>query len=222
MAPAIVLPISHPPPEETSMAIDQDNCMDFRPPFVGYLGATINAGNVVVGHHLGLYKALAEGPATPAELAERTGTHPRYIAECLRGQAAGGYVVRDSAAAEETYSMTEEQAFALTSEDNPVYAPGAFVLALGPPKGEPRVTESFRTGSGVGWGEQDDDVFVGCEQFFRPGYIGNLTSGWIPALDGVEQKLQSGGSVADTGCGLGATSVLMAQAYPAAQVTGAG
>jgi ubiquinone/menaquinone biosynthesis C-methylase UbiE len=202
------------------MALDQDKFMDFLHHFVGDLGATINAGNVVVGHNLGLYKALAQGPATPAELAERTGTHPRYIAEWLRGQAAGGYVVRNPGDGEETYSMTEEQAFALTNADNPFYAPGAFVLALGALKAEPRVTESFRTGGGVGWGEQDHDVFVGCEQFFRPGYIGNLTSGWIPALDGVEEKLQAGASVADIGCGLGASSVLMGQSYPGTRIVG--
>ncbi len=202
------------------MALDQDKFMDFLHHFVGDLGATINAGNVVVGHNLGLYRALAEGPATPADLAERTGTHPRYIAEWLRGQAAGGYVVRDSSAEEETYSMTEEQAFALTSQDNPVYAPGAFVLALGSLKAEPRVTEAFRSGGGVGWAEQDHDVFVGCEQFFRPGYIGNLTTGWIPALEGVQAKLEEGGTVADLGCGHGASTLLMAEAFPLSRFTG--
>ena len=129
------------------MAIDQDKLMEFLHHFVGDLGATITAGNVVVGHRLGLYQALAEGPATPAELAERTGTHPRYVAEWLRGQAAGGYVVCDPGDAE-TYSMTEEQAFALTDPDGPVYVPGAFVLALGALKAEPRITEAFRTGGG--------------------------------------------------------------------------
>ena len=202
------------------MALDQDKFMDFLHRFVGDLGATMSAGNVVVGHHLGLYKALAQGPATPAELAARTGTHPRYVAEWLRGQAAGGYVVRDLAAEEETYSMTEEQAFALTSPDNPVYAPGAFVLALGSLRAEPRVVDAFRSGGGIGWGEQDGDVFVGCEQFFRPGYIGNLTTSWIPALAGVEEKLQAGATVADIGCGLGASSVLIAQHYPASRVSG--
>ena len=201
------------------MAIDQDRLMDLLHRFVGDLGATIGAGNVVVGHRLGLYGALAAGPATPSELAERTQTDPRYVTEWLRGQAAGGYVNRDDAA-EETYSMSEEQAFALTNPDNPLYLPGAFVLALGSLKAEHSITESVRSGAGFGWHEHDNDVFVGCEQFFRPGYIGNLTSSWIPALDGVEQKLQAGGTVADIGCGLGATSVLMAQAYPAAQVTG--
>jgi ubiquinone/menaquinone biosynthesis C-methylase UbiE len=120
---------------------------------------------------------------------------------------------------EETYSLTEEQALCLTSPDNPVYAPGAFVFALGTLKAEPRITEALRSGSGVGWHEHDADVFVGCEQFFRPGYHANLPT-WIAALDGVEQKLQSGASIADVGCGLGASSVLMAQNYPGARVTG--
>jgi 2-polyprenyl-3-methyl-5-hydroxy-6-metoxy-1,4-benzoquinol methylase len=202
------------------MAVDQDKFMDFLNKFVGDLGATMAAGNVVVGHHLGLYTALAEGPATPAELAGRTGTHPRYIAEWLRGQAAGGYVQRDASAAEETYSMTEEQAFGLAHPDNPVYAPGAFLLAIGSLRAEPRVVEAFRSGGGIGWNEQDGDVFVGCEQFFRPGYHANLTTSWIPALDGVEEKLRAGASVADIGCGLGASSVLMAEAYPNSRFTG--
>src|SRR3954453_9574722 len=116
--------------------------------------------------------------------------------------------------------MTEDQAFALTSPDNPVYAPGAFVLALGSLRAGPRVTEASRAGGGIGGNEQDHDVFIGCEQFFRPGYIGNLTTGWIPALDGVEDKLRAGATVADLGCGLGASSVLMGQASPAAQITG--
>jgi ubiquinone/menaquinone biosynthesis C-methylase UbiE len=201
------------------MAIDQDRLMDLVHRFVGDLGATMGAGNVVIGHRLGLFAALAEGPATPTELAERTQTDPRYITEWLRGQAAGGYVNRDDAP-EETYSMSEEQAFALTNPENPLYLPGAFVLALGSLKADHRITEAFRSGEGVGWHEHDGDVFVGCEQFFKPGYIGNLTTSWIPALDGVEAKLQAGGTVADTGCGLGATSVLMGAAYPASQITG--
>ena len=200
------------------MAVDQDKLMAFLGKFVGDLGATMAAGGVLIGERLGLYRALAGKPQTSQELADATGTDARYVDEWARGQAAGGYVQYDASSG--AYSMTEEQAFALTSEDNPVYAPGAFVLALGSLRAEPRVTEAFRSGGGIGWGEQDHDVFVGCEQFFRPGYIGNLTSGWIPALDGVEEKLRSGASVADIGCGLGASSVLMAQSYPAAQVTG--
>lgn len=201
------------------MAIDNDRLMEFLGRFVGDLGATMAAGNVVVGHRLGLYRALGEAPATAAELAERTGTHPRYVAEWLRGQAAGGYVERTATGDEESYSLTEEQALCLTSPDNPVYAPGAFLFALGTLKAEPRITEAVRTGTGVGWHEHDEDVFVGCEQFFRPGYLGNLDT-WIGSLEGVEQKLRTGIAVADVGCGLGASSVLMAQRWPASRVHG--
>lgn len=200
------------------MAVDQDKLMDFLHRFVGDLGATIAAGNVVVGHRLRLYKALAAGPATPAVLAERTDCDQRYITEWLRGQAAGGYVTCDPDG--ETYSLTEEQAFALANPDGGIYAPGAFVLALGALHAEPRVTEAFRTGEGIGWHEQDEDVLVGTEQFFRPGYIANLVSGWIPALDGVEDKLRRGAKVADVGCGLGASTVLMATEYPNSHIVG--
>ena len=166
------------------------SCNEFLGKFVTDLGATAAAGNVVIGHNLGLYKALAAAPATAEELAAATQTNPRYVAEWLRGQAAGGYVQYDPA--DDTYSMTEEQAFALTNPDGGVYAPGAFVLALGALKAVPRITEAFRTGAGMGWHEQDEDVFIGCEQFFRPGYIANLVPSWIPALDGVEDKLRAG------------------------------
>jgi ubiquinone/menaquinone biosynthesis C-methylase UbiE len=155
---------------------------------------------------------------TASELAERTRTSPRHIAEWLRGQAAGGYVEYD--AVSDTYSMTEEQTFALANPDGGVYAPGAFVLALGALRAEPQITEAFRTGAGLGWHEQDDDVFLGCEQFFRPGYIANLVPSWIPALDGVAGKLEAGAMVADLGCGLGASTILLAQQYPNSQFTG--
>jgi ubiquinone/menaquinone biosynthesis C-methylase UbiE len=200
------------------MAVDQDKLMEFLGKFVGDLGATVAAGNVVVGHHLGLYRALAEGPATADELARRAKCHPRYIGEWLRGQAAGGYVSVDLDT--ETYSLTEEQAFALADPDSAVYMPGAFLLALGALRAEPRVTEAFRTGAGIGWHEQDEDVFVGCEQFFRPGYIANLVPAWIPSLDGVAAKLEAGARVADVGCGLGSSTVLLAEAYPNTHVTG--
>ena len=200
------------------MAIDNDKLQDILHKFVGDLGATVAAGSVVIGHNLGLYKALAGKPATAEELAARTHTNPRYVAEWLRGQAAGGYVQYDAAA--DSYSMTEEQAFILTDPEGAVYAPGAFVLALGALKAEPRITEAFRTGAGMGWHEHDDDVFIGCEQFFRPGYIANLVPSWIPALDGVQDKLQTGAKVADIGCGLGASTILLAKEYPSSHFTG--
>ncbi len=172
------------------MAVDNDRLMEFLGRFVGDLGATIAAGNVVVGHRLGLYQALAQGPTTPEGLAERADCAPRYVGEWLRGQAAGGYVEFDLATG--TYSLNDEQAFCLADPNGPVYLPAAFVLALGTLRAEPRITEAFRTGEGVGWHEQDEDVFVGCEGFFRPGYVANLVSSWIPALDGVTAKLREG------------------------------
>jgi 2-polyprenyl-3-methyl-5-hydroxy-6-metoxy-1,4-benzoquinol methylase len=200
------------------MAVDMDKLMDFIHTFAADLGATMAAGNVVIGHRLGLYQALADGPATADELAARTECHPRYLTEWLRGQAAGGYMAYDPAS--ERFSLSEEQAFALANPAGPVYLPGAFVLALGALKAEPRITEAFRTGAGVGWHEHDEDVFDGCELFFRPGYLANLVPSWIPALDGVEDKLRAGARVADVGCGLGASTVLLAAEYPAATVTG--
>jgi ubiquinone/menaquinone biosynthesis C-methylase UbiE len=200
------------------MAINTDKLNEFLGRFVTDLGATIAAGNVVIGHRLGLYKALAAGPARAEELAERTQTSPRYIDEWLRGQAAGGYVTCDPET--QTYSMTEEQAFALANPDGGVYVPGAFVLALGTLKAEQRIAEAFRTGAGMGWHEHDEGVFTGCEMFFRPGYIANLVPSWIPALDGVEDKLRAGAKAADIGCGLGASTILLAQEYPSSSFAG--
>jgi ubiquinone/menaquinone biosynthesis C-methylase UbiE len=192
--------------------MDQDRLMEFVGKFAGDLGATMGAGNIVIGDRLGLYRALAEGPARPAQLAERTGTDPRYIEEWLRGQAAGGYVTYDADAA--TYSLNEEQAFALTDPDGPLYLPGAFELALGSLAATSRVVDAFRTGKGIGWHEHDDMVFSGCERFFRPGYTAHLVAEWLPALDGIVARLESGARVADLGCGHGASTVLMAEAFP--------
>ena len=200
------------------MAIKEDKLNEFLGRFITDLGATAAAGNVVIGHQLGLYRALASAPITAEGLAARTRTNPRYVVEWLRGQAAGGYVEYDGDS--DLYSMTEEQAFAMTNPDGPLYAPGAFVLALGTLRSVPRITEAFRTGTGMGWHEHDEDVFVGCEQFFRPGYIANLIPSWIPALDGVEERLHAGAKVADIGCGLGASTILLAQEYPNSEVTG--
>jgi SAM-dependent methyltransferase len=200
------------------MAIDDARLMEFLNRFVGDLGATMAAGNIVVGDRLGLYRALADGPLRPQELAERTGTAPRYVDEWLRGQAAGGYV--EYAPETGHYWLTEEQTFVLTNPDGPVCAPGAFQLAVAALRAEPEITEAFRTGAGVGWHNHDADVFAGCERFFRPGYGASLISSWLPALDGVEAKLRDGALVADIGCGHGASTLLMATEYPRSTVIG--
>jgi 2-polyprenyl-3-methyl-5-hydroxy-6-metoxy-1,4-benzoquinol methylase len=200
------------------MAVDQDKLMAFLGKFVGDLGATMAAGGVLIGERLGLYRALAGKPQTSQELADATGTDARYVDEWARGQAAGGYVQYDASSG--AYSMTEEQAFALTDPDGPVYVPGAFQLAYGAMQALPQITEAVRTGNGFGWHQHDEDVFTGCERFFRPGYLASLTTSWLPALDGVEEKLRAGARVADIGCGHGASTVLMAAAYPNATFAG--
>src|SRR5579871_6724898 len=176
-------------------ALDLDKLNAFIGQFVGDLGAAVHAGMVVIGEKLGLYKALAEGPMSPAELGAKTGTDERYLREWLASQAAGGYITYDSASGK--FSLSEEQAFTLAKEDSPAYLPGAFELALGSLSAVPRIAESFRSGAGMGWHEHADGVFHGCEKFFRPGYAANLVSAWIPALEGVQQKLEAGGRVAD-------------------------
>lgn len=197
--------------------MDHTKVEEFLGRVVADLAATDAAGSVVIGRRLGLYQALAEGPATPERFAERTGCHPRYLTEWLRGQAAGGYVSYEPETGE--FSLTEEQAFCLADQDGP-NVPAAFLMSLGMLRAEPRITEAFRTGEGVGWHEHDKDVFVGCDAFFRPGYVAELIPSWIPALDGVDAKLTAGARVADVGVGLGSTSILLAEAYPRTTVAG--
>ena len=193
-------------------ALDMNKLNAFVGQFVTDLGAAVHAGMVVIGEKLGLYKALAGDPMTSAQLAAKTNTDERYVREWLASQAAGGYITYD--AQNETFSLTEEQAFALADENSPAYLPGAFELALGVLVAVPRITESFRTGAGMGWHEHVDSVFHGCEKFFRPGYAANLVSSWIPALRDVKEKLEAGARVADVGCGKGASTLLMAKAFP--------
>ncbi len=193
-------------------AIDMTKLNAFLGQFVSDLGAAVHAGMVVIGEKLGLYKALAEGPVTPLQLALRTQTDERYLREWLASQAAGGYITYDDKSSK--FSLNEEQAFALATEDSPAYLPGAFELALGSLAAVPRIAESFRTGAGMGWHEHADGVFHGCEKFFRPGYAANLVSTWIPALHDVKGKLEAGARVADVGCGKGASTILMAKAFP--------
>jgi SAM-dependent methyltransferase len=186
---------------------------------VGEVGATLNAALVVMGDKLGLYRALAEGGAqNPAELASRASVAERYVREWLNAQAAGGYVAYDSET--ETYSLPPEQAVALTDSSSPAFLPGFFQLALGTVIDSPRITEAARSGEGVGWHEHGHDVFDGCERFFRPGYNANLIPAWLPALDGVTEKLESGAKVADLGCGHGSSTILMAEAFPASTFLG--
>jgi SAM-dependent methyltransferase len=199
-------------------ALDMDKLNAFVGQFVGDLGAAVHAGMVVIGEKLGLYKALATGPMTSAELAAKTGTDERYVREWLASQAAGGYITYDEAA--KRFSLTEEQAFTLANEESPAYLPGAFELALGSLAAVPRIAESFRTGAGMGWHEHADSVFHGCEKFFRPGYAANLVSSWIPALQGVKEKLEAGAKVADVGCGKGASTLLMATAFTKSKFVG--
>lgn len=197
--------------------MNQEKVQQFMGQVVADLAATEAAGSAVIGYKLGLYKALAEGPATPAEFARRTGCDERYLTEWLRGQAAGDYVSYLATTGE--FYLTEEQAFCLADEAGPNVA-GAFLMSVAMLRAEPQIREAVRTGQGFGWHEHDDDVFIGCDAFYRPGYVASLVSEWIPALDGVEAKLRAGGRVADLGCGLGSASVLLAQAYPNATVVG--
>lgn len=193
-------------------ALDMNKLNAFIGQFVTDLGAAVHTGMVVIGEKLGLYKALADHPMGSMELAFTTQTDERYLREWLASQAAGGYITYDDET--KKFSLNEEQAFALATEDSPAYLPGAFELALGSLAAVPRIAESFRTGAGMGWHEHVDGVFHGCEKFFRPGYAANLVSTWIPALSDVQVKLERGGRVADVGCGKGASTILMAKAFP--------
>jgi SAM-dependent methyltransferase len=200
------------------MAIDQAKLDAFMGNFVHDLGAVMHAATIVVGDQLGLYKALAEGPHTAESLARKTGTDPRYMREWLSAQAASGYVQYDAATQE--FSLTEEQAMALADETSPAFIPGAFQVAVAQFKAIPKIADALKTGKGLGWHEHDVALFQGTERFFRPGYAANLVSNWIPALDGVEKKLRSGACVADVGCGHGASTIIMAQSYPEAEIIG--
>ena len=200
------------------MAINEQKLNDFMGRFVGDLGAVMHAATVVVGDQLGLYKALGNGPSSVEDLARRTSTDPRYLREWLSAQAASGYVQYD--AATQTFSLSEEQAFALAEEGSPAFIPGAFQIAVAQFKAIPKIMQVMRTGLGMGWHEHDASLFHGTERFFRPGYAANLVSNWIPALEGVEAKLTAGASVADVGCGHGASTIIMAQAYRASTFVG--
>ncbi|MGA7118724.1 MAG: class I SAM-dependent methyltransferase [Polyangiaceae bacterium] len=201
------------------MSVDEKKLTDFLGKVVGDVGAAMSAALVVIGDKLGLYKAMAEGgPMTSVDLAQRTGTTERYVREWLNAQAAGGYVTYDPTSGR--FTLPPEQALALADESSPASVPGLFHVTAAMWHGEEKMTENFRSGGGITWGAQHPCLFVGTERFFRSGYIGNLVKAWLPALDGVTAKLERGAKVADVGCGLGASTILMAKAFPKSRFVG--
>ena len=199
----------------SSPQIDHTKLDAFMGKAVMDMGAAMHAALIVIGDKLGLYKAMAgAGPITSADLAAKTKTSERYIREWLNANAASGYVVYH--ADTKTFELPPEQAFAMTTID----LPGAFHIVSACFKDEPKITQAFRTGEGVGWHEHDANLFFGTERFFRPNYEQNLLSSWLPALDSMTSKLASGAAVADVGCGHGASTMLMAKAFPKSHFAG--
>jgi 2-polyprenyl-3-methyl-5-hydroxy-6-metoxy-1,4-benzoquinol methylase len=205
--------------QKTTAVVDNGKLNEFIGKFVSDFGASLHAPTVIIGERLGLYKAMAgAGELSTAELAAKTGTSERYVREWAAAQAASGYAMYDPKT--EKYWLTPEQAFALADENSPAYLPGAFYISAANFKDVDKIIEAFTTGRGVGWHEHDGYLFRGTEKFFRPGYVANLVSSWLPALDGVVAKLQRGGSVADIGCGHGASTIIMAKAFPKSTFVG--
>lgn len=215
----------------TATTIDPDVVAERLEQLVGQVvtdaGAAVSVPLALLGDRLGLFTALAErGPATSADLADRTGLVERYVREWLLAMATAGYVTVDTGAGPDgtadrvRYHLEPEQVEAFTNPDSPGYVAGALQNITAMTRALDRITEAFRTGEGMGWHEHHEDLFLGTERFFRPGYLANLTSSWIPALTGIEDTLRTGGRVADVGCGLGASTVIMAEAYPASTFVG--
>jgi SAM-dependent methyltransferase len=197
---------------------DTDKLHQFLGKMVTDMGAAMNASLVLIGDKLGLFKALADkGPMSSEELAKATGTHERYVREWLSSQAASGYVEYDG---KSKFSLTAEQAMVFADPESPVAMAGAFDVIAAAWRDEPKITEAFTSGKGVGWHEHHPCLFRGTERFFRSGYKANLVSNWLPALEGVVQKLEKGGIVADVGCGHGASTLIMAEAFPKAEFVG--
>jgi SAM-dependent methyltransferase len=200
-------------------AINEAKLHEFMMKAVGEMGAAMNAALILVGDKLGLYKAMAgAGPMTSAELAAKTKTTERYVREWLSAQAAGGFVTYGAASGK--FTLPPEQAMALADETSPVFLPGFFQVLVACIKDEPKISDAFLSGKGVGWHEHDACLFAGTERFFRPNYRANLISSWIPSLGDTEGKLKAGARVADVGCGLGTSTILMAQAYPKSTFAG--
>ncbi len=200
------------------MAINEERLNAFLGKAVGDLGAAISAVLILIGDELGLYRELGKGPLTSAELAARTNTNERYIREWLANQAAGGYAEYDASSGK--YSLSEEQTLCLANPKGPVDLPGAYSIVQDLFHIKQRALENFRTGKGMEWGEHHSCLFHGTERFFRAGYNANLLGSWLPALEGVTRKLASGGRAADVGCGHGASTILMAKAFPNSEFIG--
>ena len=200
-------------------AVDPDKVMAFVFRAIDEVGATLNTALVVMGDKLGYYRALAEqGPATADELADRTQTDPHYSGQWAAAQAAGGYLTYDPAT--ERFTLPPEHAVALTDDTSPAFLPGFFQIAAGTVADADAVIDAARRGDGIGWHQHNTDVHIGCERFFQPGYQANLVSAWLPALAGVVDKLERGAVGADVGCGHGASTILMAQAFPRSRFVG--
>lgn len=207
-----------PKPVTPSAPVDVDRLMAFVGKAIGDFGALVNGALVVVGDRLGLYRAMSDaGPITAPELAARTKTSERYVREWLAAQATGGYLVYEG---DGRYRLPAEHAIALTDENSPAFVVGGFQLGLASARSADTLTDAFRSGKGIGWGEHDPDLYPGCERLFGPSYRAFLASAWIPALDGVEERLQAGASVADVGCGYGTSTIVMARAFPRSTFVG--
>jgi SAM-dependent methyltransferase len=199
--------------------LDPEKLNAFMGKMVGDMGAAISGSLVILGERLGLYAALqAHGPATSIELADATGLNERLLREWLSAQAAAEYVTYDAKTGR--FFLSPEQVMVFADEESPVFMAGGFQLLAAVYKDEPKIAKAFQSGLGLGWHEHDVCLFRGTEKFFRPGYNANLVSNWIPALQDVEAKLKAGAKVADVGCGHGASTILMAQAYPNSHFTG--
>ena len=201
------------------MPIDPSRLEAFANQALADIGAAWTAGLVALGDRLGLYRAMAgAGPLTTAEIATRAGISERYAREWLAAQAAAGYLTYDATAGR--YLLPDEHAEVLVNEDSPAFVAGAFQSLTAALRAEAKLAEAFRSGTGVGWHEHDPGLFEGTRHFFKPGYVANLVPSWLPALDGVVAKLEAGATVADVGCGLGVSTMLMARAFPRSQFIG--
>lgn len=200
------------------MPVDEQRLNAFLGKAVGDLGAAVSAVLVSIGDELGFYKALAAGPMTAGELAAKTGTSERYVREWLANQAAGGYVDYD--ARSRKFSLNAEQALCLADPNGPVDVPGAYAIVRDLFHVRDRAVQNFKSGNGMEWGEHHACLFHGTERFFRASYNSHLLTSWLPALDGATAKLERGARVADIGCGHGASTILMAKAFPKSTFVG--